>query len=65
MQDGQKIFARKFDDLHRKILTDKKLLQNVNDRMKQNRKDYSMKICGKIDNLIKNNRFLDYFEIPK
>ncbi len=29
--------------------TDKKLLQNVNGRMKQNRIDKRMKICGKID----------------
>ncbi len=29
--------------------TDKKLFQNVNGRNKQNRIDYCMKICGKID----------------
>ncbi len=28
---------------------DKKLLQSVNGRMKQNIIDYCMKICGKID----------------
>ncbi len=37
------------------------MLQNVNSRMKQNRTDYYMKICGKIDKSIKNNRFLGYF----
>ncbi len=33
--------------------------------MKKNRIDYCMKICGKINESIKNNGFLDYFEIPK